>query len=528
MDGGRNLPPRSPVRRRIILAICVVLVAGISVFATWALRATPQVRDRVIDALNERFASQVDLERLEVSVVPRPRVAGTGLELRHNGRTDVPPLISIGSFEASTGVMGLLRKPLRLGTIRLEGLDIVVPPGGLNPGRKEDDDIHVPHADRPSPIFIDQIESRSGRLQIVSKKPGRLPRIFEIHDLVMRDFGEPEGARFEAGLINPMPRGRVETSGVFGPWHADEPGLTPVRGDYVFKDADLNDIKGISGILSSIGSYRGVLERIEVEGQTETPDFSIDLAGQPVPLRTKYKAIVDGTNGDTFLERVEAKLNESTILASGSVVRTEEVKGRHISLDIVLDGARLEDLMQLAVKSTTPALTGRIDLTTKFLLPAGAGDVIERLQLDGRFQLAQARFTNLNVQRRITTLSRRGRGEENDEGAEGERVVSNLRGRFVMRDARLTFSELTFAVPGSTVALSGSYDLRSGTINFTGDLLTDASLADMTSGWKSVLARVAQPFFSRPGGGSRLPIRISGPRERPAFGLDMGRIGRRG
>jgi hypothetical protein len=97
-----------------------------------------------------------------------------------------------------------------------------------------------------------------------------------------------------------------------------------------------------------------------------------------------------------------------------------------------------------------------------------------------------------------------------------------------MRNARLTFSALTFSVPGSTVELRGTYDMRGGTINFIGNLLTDASLADMTSGWKSLVARVAQPFFSRPGGGSRLPIKISGPREKPEFGLDMSRVGRRG
>jgi len=83
-------------------------------------------------------------------------------------------------------------------------------------------------------------------------------------------------------------------------------------------------------------------------------------------------------------------------------------------------------------------------------------------------------------------------------------------------------------VPGSTVELSGSYDMRAETINFTGNLLTDASLSDMTSGWKSLVARVAQPFFRRPGGGSRLPIRIVGPRAKPEFGLDMRRVLRRG
>ena len=67
-------------------------------------------------------------------------------------------------------------------------------------------------------------------------------------------------------------------------------------------------------------------------------------------------------------------------------------------------------------------------------------------------------------------------------------------------------------------------DFRTG----EGELLVDASLSDMTSGFKSFLARLAQPFFRREGGGSRFPIRISGPRSKPEFGLDMGRVFRRG
>src|SRR5690606_30862068 len=102
----------------------------------------------------------------------------------------------------------------------------------------------------------------------------------------------------------------------------------------------------------------------------------------------------------------------STILARGAVIRTEDVKGRRVTLDVHVDGARLEDLLTLAVKADRPPLTGRIDLTTSFVLPQGEADVVDRLQLNGSFRLAQARFTNLNVQRRITTLSRRGRGEE--------------------------------------------------------------------------------------------------------------------
>ena len=342
----------------------------------------------------------------------------------------------------------------------------------------------------------------------------------------MTDFGIAGGSPFSAGVINPVPRGRVETTGSFGPWHADEPGLTPVSGSYTFTNADMDVIKGISGILSSVGEYRGRLERIEVDGQAEIPDFSIDLAAQPVPLSTRFKAIVDGTNGDTFLERVEATLGESKILAHGSVVRTEEVKGRHVTLDVEIDGARMEDLMRLAVKAAKPPLTGSVDVRTKFLLPAGEADVIDRLQLDGAFSIARARFANVDVQTKIATLSLRGRGEETAV-PDGQSVVSNMSGKFVMKNSRLTFTGLSFAVPGAVVQLDGTYDMRGESLDFTGYLLTDASLSDMTSGIKSVIARLAQPLFRRKGGGSRLPIRISGPRSKPAFGLDVKRVFRR-
>jgi hypothetical protein len=164
-----------------------------------------------------------------------------------------------------------------------------------------------------------------------------------------------------------------------------------------------------------------------------------------------------------------------------------------------------------------------VDVVTTFLLPAGEGDVIERLQLEGRFQLAQARFTNVDVQKKIATLSLRGRGQD-DALPEGRSVVSNVTGRFVLRNSRLAFENLTFAVPGAVVQLSGTYDLRADTLAFKGNLLTDATLADMTSGIKSLLARLAQPLFRREGGGSKLPIQISGPRAKPSFGLDIRRV----
>jgi hypothetical protein len=200
-----------------------------------------------------------------------------------------------------------------------------------------------------------------------------------------------------------------------------------------------------------------------------------------------------------------------------------------VALDIQIRDARIEDILLLAVKAAKAPMTGRMELTTTFLLPAGEQDVIDRLNLDGKFRLAQARFANIDVQRRIEALSLRARGNEDAQpNGDGSSVVSNMRGRFVMRGAKIDFKELTFAIPGAEVQLAGLYDMRRETLDFTGELLVQASLADMTSGFKSFLARLAQPFFRREGGGSRFPIRISGPRTKPEFGLDMGRVFKRG
>ena len=102
-------------------------------------------------------------------------------------------------------------------------------------------------------------------------------------------------------------------------------------------------------------------------------------------------------------------------------------------------------------------------------------------------------------------------------------VVSNLAGRFRLADGVLALSELRFSVPGAAVELAGTYRLRDEQMAFAGNLLLDATLPDTMSGWRSLLSRAVQPFFRRPGGGSKLPIRIHGPRSKPAFELDVRR-----
>jgi hypothetical protein len=524
-----------------MVAALLLLICG-AILLSYASRLTPHVRQRVVAALEERFDAKVELAAFQVSVFPRPEIRGEGLRVRYKGRTDVPPLISIDAFSASAGLIGLIGSPLRLRDVTLQGLDIRVPAGGMpdvddeTPERTRDaaaagatdpekppPPIEPPQVDpeASSPLVIDRITSMDATFEIAAKRPGKLPRVFEIHDLVLTSFGFDRSASYRADLTNPKPKGRIATEGSFGPWHREDPRMTAVSGTYVFSDADMNTIKGIGGTLTSTGSFAGVLERIAVSGETRTPDFTVDRAGHAVDLRTKFEAVVDGTSGDTWLTPVDAAFLQTTLTAEGAVIRAQEVKGRVVSLAVTIPDGRIEDLLKFAVKSKTPPLTGAVSMTTTFRLPPGENDIADRLHLDGRFELAEARFTNFNVQKRVDTLSRRGRGDTSD--SDGASVVSDLKGRFVLRSGVLTFSQLTFSVPGATVRLAGSYTLEGEQLDFRGHLLLDANLSETTSGFKAALAWLAQPLFRREGGGSKLPIKVSGSADKPSFGLDIKR-----
>ena len=145
-----------------------------------------------------------------------------------------------------------------------------------------------------------------------------------------------------------MPPGDITTHGSFGPWQGSEPGATPLDGMFTFDNADLSVFKGIAGILSARGNFGGVLARIDIHGQTETPLFEVKAGSHPVPLRAQYHAIVDGTNGNTILERIDASFLKTSLVAKGAVVGKPGKEGRTVTLDVTIDKGRLEDVLKLA------------------------------------------------------------------------------------------------------------------------------------------------------------------------------------
>jgi hypothetical protein len=520
-------PPRVLGSTAIVVAVLVALVL------TLPITLTPGLRTRLTNGLGERFESQVELEALRVAVLPRLRVTGSGVVLRHRGRTDVPPLIEIASFSAEASLFGLLGRPLRLQRVHLDGLEINVPPGGLSTDRGENDDADEEKqseadgsSDGRSPIIVDDLLTERAVLRILRRDPDKEPRLFEIHRLSMRDVGSHDPWAFSATLTNPTPPGQIETAGTFGPWDAPNPASTPLDAEYEFRDADLSVFDGIRGVLHSTGAFKGVLERIEVHGQADVPEFALSDVGHPVALETRFTSIVDATSGNTWLKPVHATLGSSPIRADGGVVERDGEDGRTVHLDVVMDGARIEDVLRLAVKSKQVPMTGGLNVKTRFVLPPGPGDALQKIRLDGSFEVKKARFTTGNIQARINELSQKARVDDDDEGPP-DQVVSDLEGRFVMNNGTIRFSNVSFTVPGARVEVSGTYAVRSEALDFRGTVRLDARLSQLTTGVKSVLLRILDPLLRRKDV-TVIPVTIGGTVDEPKFGLDVRRAITRG
>jgi AsmA-like C-terminal region len=105
-------------------------------------------------------------------------------------------------------------------------------------------------------------------------------------------------------------------------------------------------------------------------------------------------------------------------------------------------------------------------------------------------------------------------------------VTSDFSGRFTFGNGTLALSTLTFDVPGAIVKLNGQYSLRPETLAFSGDLVLDAKMSETTTGWKSLALKMVDPLF-RKDGRTIIPIKITGTRDDPSFGIDARRILRR-
>ena len=505
--------PATAKRRVAVWCAAIVTALLIAAIAVSKPVLSRIVRERMIRTLQDEFSSELEVKDLEVSVFPHFFISGEGLALYYHGRKDLPPLVAVRSFSVDADWSALLSQHLR--QARLQGLVIQVPPKSERV-----------HAQKPSASVktsgsrIDEIICDGAVLMTLPQNPDKEPLVWEIRQLKLYGAGSSSPMPFRATLINAKPPGHIETGGKFGPWQTNEPRETPVNGWYTFENADLSAFRGISGILSSEGSYTGVLERIDVQGKTDTPKFALRVSGNPFHLTTGFHAIIDGTDGNTLLDPVNASLGRSSIIARGSVKGVKAGKGKTVSLNVQVPYGRLEDMLRLGVKGK-PSMTGGVAFRARLIIPPGDIDIAEKMKLDGEFTATSAHFANIDTQEKINKLSHRGEGDP--KAPPDETVASDFAGQFRLDRAIAAFQSLSFTVPGVRVALQGSYGLTDETIDFHGTAKLDAKLSQTTTGFKSFLLKAVDPFFKKDGAGASLPVKVVGTRDDPRFGLELRR-----
>jgi hypothetical protein len=520
------------IRQGVIYALgilCLLIIGAAVAVGVYIKGLGPRAKQRVVDALQQRFDADVELKSLQVSLWPQPNVMGEELTIRHKQWPDPQPLIHIRRFTGRTDFWTLINRRNHVDLVRLEGLEIYVPPRGHAAEKGTEQEQHeiasaeAGHDTTRLKFMIETIMADNTLLEIEPKVSGKRALRFDIEKLVLRSISPGQPMAFRAKLTNPKPPGLIDIGGTFGPWQRDDPRATPLSGNYDFRNADLAVFKGISGRLASTGNYHGILQHIEVDGATDTPNFALKRGGQPVHLKTTFHSVVNGTDGDTVLLPVDATFLGTEFICRGGIVHSDGTEGKTVSLDAVTKHARIEDILRLVMGDNKPLLTGAVDFKTKIGIPPGREDVIDKLGLDGQFALTSAQFTSPDVQRRLQTLSERARGISKDEEgtAPEQTVASNLYGRFTLDHGSASFARLSFTVPGAAINLSGSYDLRAQAIDMNGIFRMQATLADTQSGVKHWLLKPLDRFFEKDGAGFLVPIKITGTRDHPAISASI-------
>src|SRR5262249_25574935 len=142
----------------------------------------------------------------------------------------------------------LAHRPVRVHQLHLRGLVIQVPPKRkANEAQtetaheeKREPPEHPKQPDREKNksqdlLFVETIYADGTLLKILPGKPDRDPLIFELYKLKLQHAAQSQPMQFQALLKNAKPPGLIQTNGTFGPWAKDDPGATPVTGNYKFE-----------------------------------------------------------------------------------------------------------------------------------------------------------------------------------------------------------------------------------------------------------------------------------------------------
>ncbi len=208
----------------------------------------------------------------------------------------------------------------------------------------------------------------------------------------------------------------------------------------------------------------------------------------------------------------------------------EGKKGKTAIFNLSSSKARVQDLLWMFISESQPPMTGPITFRAKATLPPGKAPFLNKLQLVGDFGISDAQYPNQATQKNVDVSSARARGQADkvedtneklgNDSYDPGRVLSNLKGHVVATNAVANLSNLTFDVPGASAKVNGTFKLKTQQVDLQGFMHLETELSKATTGVKSFLLKMMQPFMKKgQRGESVIAIKIGGTYQNPTYAI---------
>ena len=316
--------------------------------------------------------------------------------------------------------------------------------------------------------------------------------------------------------MNPHLIGKVEVTGLVGPLRLKHLDSTKLDGRFRITDLNLGSYRQIAGTVSGDGHFTGELGRTDIAGHVTIPDFAVTRSHHRENLAAEYHASVNGLSGDVGIISSSVTLFQTKLIAHGTIAGK---KGKTISLDVTTADGRIQDLLHVFVKSDPAPLEGTLDLRAHVVVPPEKSSFMQRVRIDGDFQIDHAMFTHPATEMRLNDLSVRASGRKG-QGTE-KQVSAEMASHVLLRQEVATLTRAVFTVPGAVASGGGTYNLEDEVLNLKGKVAMHATLSQAETGVKSVLVVPLDPFFKKGNAGAVLPIQITGTYSHPKFKLRL-------
>ncbi len=486
---------RTPLKRGRLIAPIALLIA-LAVLVIVVAREWPFTREAVTKSLQQQSGTSVQIGNFREVYFPHPGCVADNVTFRKE--PSAPTLITIQKLTIVGSYAGLLTH--HLDTIRADGFRLVVsndaaPESLENLGKTS------------SGLSIGQLVADGAQIEFPAQQPGKSALVLRVPKLVLHDVADSQPLNFQTTVQLPEPPAEVEVAGKFGPWKSGQAGQTNLSGSYAVHNLDLDAFGGTAGKLNASGKFDGELQGVKVQGTLDASDFEVRQSKHPVHLAALYEATVHGLNGDVDIDAARAHFRNTTIVGAGTVSGESSENGKTATIELSSNRARIEDLLWMFVSDNPPAMAGPILFRGKAEIPPQNRAFTQKLKLAGDFGISNAQYPNPQTQKNVDALSARARGEADkvkdtddkmsDDSYDPGKVLSNVKGHVMLSDGTAHLTDVSFDVPGASANVSGTYSLLTELINLQGHMHMEAELSQTTTGVKSFLLKIVQPFMHK-------------------------------